>query len=212
VFNVCPGCGLYREDKHVDVDKQVAVCPECGHEHKFSQLPLLVITGASGTGKSTVMLRMAQGAAPDFVCLDSDILWCDAFNKPDDDYIQYRNTWLRVVKNIAQSGRPVALFGSSTPGQFEQCVERRYIGPIHYLALTCEDDELERRLKARPGWRKSGDHDVVTRMKQFNRWLRENAASTGMTVLDTTGVEIDHTVNATIRWMRDLVGAGEGKK
>lgn len=187
------------------------MCPECGHEHEFLQLPMFVITGASGTGKSTVMLRLA-GTVQDFVCLDSDILWCDAFNKPDDDYMQYRNIWLRVVKNIAQSGRPVALFGSSTPGQFERCVERRYIGEIHYLALTCDDDELERRLKARPGWRKSGEEGVLTNMKQFNRWLRENAAATGMTLLDTTGKNIDGTVNATIRWMRDLVGASAGKK
>jgi hypothetical protein len=49
-------------------------------------------------------------------------------------------------------------------------------------------------------------------MKQFNRWLRENAEPTGMTVLDTTGVDLDATVNATIRWMRDSVGSGVGKK
>jgi hypothetical protein len=33
-----------------------------------------------------------------------------------------------------------------------------------------------------------------------------------MTLLDTTGVEIDATLNATIRWMRDSVGVGAGKK
>jgi hypothetical protein len=210
VFNVCPGCGLYREDKQVDVERHAAICLDCGHEYRFLQLPLLVVTGASGTGKSTVMLSLT-GKQSEFVCLDSDILWRDEFNKPDDDYMQYRNLWLRVVKNIAQSGRPVALFGSSTPGQFERCAERRYIGDIRYLALVCDDDELERRLKARPGWRKSGDEEVVTRMKQFNRWLRDNASSTGMTTLDTTAMDIDATVAATLRWMHDSISAAAGK-
>jgi hypothetical protein len=210
VFNVCPGCGLYREDKIVDAARQAAICPDCGYEYRFLQLPLLVVTGASGTGKSTVMLALS-GKQAQFVCLDSDILWRDEFNKPDDDYMQYRNLWLRVVKNIAQSGRPVALFGSSTPGQFERCAERRYIGDIRYLGLVCDDDELERRLKARPGWRKSGSEEVVTRMKQFNRWLRDNAAGTGMTTLDTTAMDIDATVAATLQWMRDSIAAPAGK-
>jgi hypothetical protein len=211
VFNVCPGCGLYRDDKQVDSERQVAICPDCGHEFRFGQLPLFVITGASGTGKSTVMLHLAF-KQNEFVCLDSDILWREEFNKPDDDYIEYRNMWLRMVKNIAQAGRPVALFGSSTPGQFERCNERRYIGDIHYLALVCDDAELERRLKARPGWRKSGDEEVVVRMQQFNGWLRENAAATGMTALDTTSMDIEATVSATLQWLRDSISAPAGKK
>jgi hypothetical protein len=226
VFNVCPGCGQYRVDKDVlagaaasvsmvaafsGLQKSVAICPECSFGMPFLQMPLLVVTGASGTGKSTVLLSLL-GQQTDFVCLDSDILWRDEFNSAADDYSAYRNLWLRVVKNIAQSGRPVALFGSATPGQFARCEERRYVGDIHYLALICDDDELERRLKARPGWRKSGSEDVVSGMKQFNTWLRENASSTGMATLDTTKMDIDATAKATLQWMHDSISKAAGRR
>lgn len=208
---ILPACT--SDDEHLGAARSVAVCPECAYEHPFLRLPLLVVTGASGTGKSTVLLKLA-GIAHDFVCLDSDILWRDEFNKPDDDYMDYRNVWLRMVKNIAQSGRPVVLFGSSTPGQFERCHERRYIGDIKYLALTCSDLELERRLKARPNWRNSGSDETIVRMKQFNKWLGENAADCGMHVIDTTPLTVEESANATLQWMRshDSIRASVGRK
>ena len=134
MFNVCPGCGEYS-DKNAVVDNPTrAVCQSCSHEHEFKLLPLYVVTGASGSGKTTVALELVP-VAENFVILDQDILWCDAFNNPDDDYKQFRNIWLRLVKNINQAGKPVVLFGSSIPEQFENCPERRYIGDIKYLAL-----------------------------------------------------------------------------
>lgn len=188
----------------MDVERSVAVCDSCLHEHPFTRLPLLVVTGASGTGKSTILLEVAPRAA-DFVCLDADILWRDEFNKPENDYLDYRNLWLRVAKNIAQAGRPVALFGSSTPGQFERCEERRYIGDIRYLALVCEEEELEKRLKARPVWRGSGDEETLARMKKFNEWLKKSAVENDMHVVDTTRMTLEQSCEATLDWMRSVV-------
>lgn len=214
MFNVCCGCGQYRDDKRVEVESSVAladrivevesavaICPECGHQQRFKRLPLYVVTGASGSGKTTALMALARHSN-EVVCLDSDILWRDEFNKPEEDYATYRNLWLRMAKNIAQAGRPVALFGSATPGQFEQCVERRYIGDIRYLAYVCDDKELEKRLKARPSWRRSAEEDALLRMKQFNNWLKQNAAATGMATIDTTALGVDETAEATLRWFR----------
>ena len=43
------------------------------------------------------------------------------------------------------------------PRQFclYSCVERRYFGTLHYLALTCEDEVLVERLRPRPSWRQT---------------------------------------------------------
>lgn len=213
MFNVCPACGEYSEDKQVPVGvdvpvrprpTQVAVCTGCGHKHEFLSLPLYVVTGASATGKSTLLLHLASSASSngEFVYLDSDILWRDEFNKPDNDYYDYRNIWLRMVKNIAQNGRPVVLFGSVTPGQFERCTERRYIGAIRYLALVCDEDELVRRLKARPGWRKSGTDETLGRMREYNDWLKQNAHTHGMDTLDTTSLSVNDTAAKTLAWLR----------
>lgn len=204
MFNVCPGCGEYSDDKQI-ITKDggtFAACEKCNYQHPFKRLPLLVITGASGTGKTTVALRLPT-VLTDCVIMESDILWQDVFNKPEEDFKTYRNLWLRVAKNIAQSDRPVVLIGSSTPGQFEKCAESRYFSKIHYLALVCNETELIKRLKARPSWRNSGTEGTVKNMVKFNQWLIENAAKTrpAVTLLDTSNQTVDETIADTKSWI-----------
>ena len=203
VFNVCPVCGLYSEEKAVAPEGPYAICPNCGHRHPFLRLPLFVVTGASGSGKSTICLALA-GRLRECVVLESDILWGVVPASPDDGYRGYANTWLRLVKNIHQSGRPVALFGTATPETLESCAERRYLGPIHYLALVCDDDVLAARLQARPTWREAGSAAFVAEMQTFNRWLFDHAATTQppMTLLDTGGSTLQHSAAIVARWVR----------
>ncbi len=206
MFNVCPGCGEYSDARTVDSHGPFAICDKCGHKHPFVYLPLLIVTGASGTGKTTVAMQLAS-KMHDVVCMESDILWRDEFASADNDYKSYRNLWLRVAKNISQAGRPVVLFGSATPGQFEECAESRYFKSIHYLAFVCNEEELVNRLRSRPGWRKSGSDEVLSRMIQFNKWLTDNAATTnlGMTLLDTTRMSLASSVVATQNWIRECL-------
>jgi DNA-directed RNA polymerase subunit RPC12/RpoP len=194
--NVCCRCGIYRADKHIDPAGPYAVCPECGHKQLFLQLPLLIVSGASGSGKSTLCSYLL-GRLPQVVLLDADILWRPEFNRPGDNYRDFFNTWLRVSKNIAQSGRPVVLFnaGMGVPDNMEPCVERRYFTRLHYLALVCGDDELASRLRARPQWRQSGGQEFIESQLSFNRWFKEKGGSTQPPVelLDTTAISIDET-------------------
>ena len=206
LFNVCPACGEYDAEKLVTPGANIATCRGCGHEHAFLRLPLLIVTGASGTGKTTVALELASRMR-DCVCLESDILWRDEYARADNDYTDYRNTWLRVAKNIGQAGRPVVLFGSATPGQFEPCIESRYFSSISYLAFVCAENEIVRRLQARPGWRKSGSDEVVQRMVGFNKWLMEHAQTTNppMELCDTTNITLEESVNKTSAWIRSCI-------
>ena len=84
-MNVCLNCGLYHADKVIDRDGPYAICPECGHKHCFLQLPLLIVAGASGAGKSTVGQQLA-GRVGEAIVLEADILWRAEFNKPEDKY------------------------------------------------------------------------------------------------------------------------------
>src|SRR5262245_55366434 len=110
VINVCAACGMLRADKKVESDGTV-VCPECGHCDRFARLPLLIVSGASGTGKSTI-LRALTGTQLNAVLLDGDSLWRPELQSPIDGYAAFFDTWLRLCKNIHYSGRPVVLFGA----------------------------------------------------------------------------------------------------
>jgi hypothetical protein len=100
--------------------------------------------------------------------------------------------------NVGQAGRPVVLCGTVEPGSLEGLTEARYFAAIHYLALVCSDEELGRRLRARPAWRHSHAEDFVARMLAFNRSLR-----TGSSVLiDTTGSSVEETSGRVAAWVR----------
>ncbi len=211
MMNVCFNCGEYRADKTIDPAGPYAICPECGHKHPFARFPLLIISGASGVGKST-MCRVLLGKLNQVVLLDSDILWRAEFNEPENKYRNYFETWLRVCKNISQSGRPVVLFGAGmgVPENMEPCVERRYFASLHYLALVCDDDGLVERLRGRPKWRGSSNPAYIEEHIQFNHWFKENGEETipAIDLLDTTRISVDETAEQVALWIRGKVLKG----
>jgi hypothetical protein len=209
MMNVCHNCGEYRADKIIDPNGPAAVCPVCGFRQPFRQLPLLLVSGASGAGKTAIHAWLS-GKLPQVVLLDSDILWRPEFDKPEEHYRDYFETWLRLCKNISQSGRPVVLFGAGmgVPENLEPCIERRYFGQLHYLGLVCSDEVLEQRLRARPAWRMSNQPDFIRVHLSFNRWFKENAASviSAIDVLDTTHVPLETTAAQVAGWIKLKTG------
>lgn len=202
VTNVCPRCGEYADEKAIDPAGPFAICPICEYRQKFLRLPLFVVTGASGTGKSTVAVHLSA-ETQDFVFFDTDILWRPELDTPEDGYEAFRNLGLRVAKQINQAGRPVVLLTGGIPDQFEASHERPYFSEVHYLALVCDDSVLVDRLRARPGWWMSDRPEVIERERSFNQWLRENASNTAppMTLVDTSAINERETTRWVAAWI-----------
>src|SRR5436309_6077436 len=206
MFNVCRNCGDYRADKTIVPEGAYAICRKCNFRYKFIRLPLFIVTGAGGVGKSTVCLRLTA-KMKEVVVLDSDILWRAEFDQPETNFREYREIWLRVCKNISQAGTPVVLCGVGEPTQFEQCIERRYFSELHYLALICDAQTLVSRLRDRPPSRGSSDDECIKEQVVFNRWLLNNAQNTEprMTLLDTSELTVGETVKKVERWVRSFI-------
>jgi hypothetical protein len=111
MLNTCPQCGLYRDDKVVDVQGQFVTCPECGHNHPFNILPLFIVSGPSGAGKSAVLLELLSRQLP-VIALEGDQLWGLLINSGKAGYPDFNDIWLRLAKNMNQSGMPCALFSA----------------------------------------------------------------------------------------------------
>ena len=209
MFNVCVQCGLYRADKLIDASSSYAICPECGYQHPFLRLPLLVVSGASGSGKTAVCHHLT-GQLPQAILLDSDILWQAEFNEPEHNHRDYFETWLRVCKNVSQSGRPVVLFGAGigVPENLENCIERRYFSEIHYLALTCDARILTKRLQQRPAWRGSQAPSYIDEHIRFNQWFLNYKPSNThppITTLDTTHSSLKETAVSVQTSIQDTI-------
>ena len=203
MYGVCADCGASGAmDGPVAADS-ILTCPECGYEQPYLRLPLFVVVGASGAGKSTMAKDLtALDEAPAAVYLDSDILLIEPF--AGNGWEEYRETWVWLCFNIAQSGRPVVLFGGGDPGDYASVSWMRFFSDTHYLALTCGPDELERRLRDRPAWRGSAEPEFVARQLDWNASLMTGSRPGGHTwdALSTSGRHQDDTARGIALWMR----------
>ncbi len=164
------------------------------------KLPLFIITGASGVGKSTTSEILFQNET-DYIVLESDLLWHEMYNTPDDNYRQYRKLWLNVCANISQIGKPVVLCGCVTPEQFNVCEERNLFTEIHYLAIVCDDENLEKRMKY---GRKINDDRWIKSSIDFNNWLIKNWKEHNIYLLNTVEIVPEQAAIEVDKWIKKL--------
>ncbi|HVF45649.1 MAG TPA: hypothetical protein VM936_21665 [Pyrinomonadaceae bacterium] len=205
MINVCTSCGLSHVEPVLG-EGGVSACSACGERRRESKrLPLMLVGGPAGAGKST-SCALLLGELTEAVLVESDLLWRKEFNTPEDGYNEYSRLWLRLAAHVSQSGRPVALFGAgfAVPHGVEPLPERALFSSVHYLGLTCEDEVLTARLRARPTWRNTTDELIGEHVK-FNHWLKENAAKTSppVTLLDTTTELPEGTAARVAAWIRE---------
>jgi broad-specificity NMP kinase len=146
-------------------------------------LPLFIVTGASGAGKTSVVEEL-QEIMPDWHVFETDILWDSGR-----DWHFVRQNWLRIAHRIAQTGRPTILCGTHLPEHLDACDHREFFSQVHYLILHCEDATLAARLQARPVWHEQTEA-FIAEQRRFNQWLVENAATAfdpPAALVDTTG-------------------------
>ena len=200
MINRCFNCGQSNVDKIIKQNGTQIICSECGHESPFLQLPLYIVSGAGGTGKSTICYYLT-GKMNNYVILDTDILWQEEFNIPENNYRKYFETWLKVAKNISQSGRPVVLFGTGfgVPDNIEHCNDRKFFKKIHYLSLYCQENELKRRLEKRQNWSLS----QIENQLEFNKWFKnyDKELEPKIDLIETTDKDLVETIEEVKNWI-----------
>ncbi|HEY6738890.1 MAG TPA: hypothetical protein VI076_08570 [Actinopolymorphaceae bacterium] len=154
----CPEPELLRPVSDVEAD-----CPGCGDRHAVRRLPLFVVTGASASGKTTVLPDLIA-ALPECVVFDVDWL-IDPLGRlclPDPmDWTGFRDTWLSVAHGVAAGGRTTVLLGPFVPEQMAELPARRWVTDIHFAVLDCSDEVRRARLAARPPWRERAVEEHV---------------------------------------------------
>ena len=168
------------------------------------KFPLFIVSGASGVGKST-MCEILFKKETDYIVLESDILWQEVFNTPQDNYRNFREVWMTMCANVSQIGMPVVLCGCGIPEQFEICDAREYFTQIHYLAVVCETPILGKRMREGRGIQ---EEDWIRSSVSFNLWLRENASKTQpqITLLDNTNLTPEEAAEEADKWIRKQPG------
>lgn len=169
------------------------------------KLPLFLVTGASGVGKSSLCQQLLNRET-EYIVMESDILWHDRFNTPEDGYRAYRETWLTLCAHISQIGKPVVLCGCVTPEQLETLKSRSFFTELFYLAVVCEDSALEHRMRDGRG---ITDENWIQSSLSFNRWLREhrNLPAETFFALDTTRLTPQEAAPLADMWILSKIKA-----
>ena len=205
MINVCEKCGQYRNDKIVDKVNNSITCPECGHNVPYKFLPLFMVSGASGTGKSTICNYLVN-ESNNFIVLDMDILWGKHYDTPENNHKDFHEIWLRMAKNISQSGIPVILFGAGCiPNNINDCIENRYFSCIHFLGLVCSKDTLEKRLYNRPKWRKSSNKEFIENQVKYNEYIKTNKQ---IFTIETENITTEEASNVLKNYIKKIIGKG----
>ncbi len=164
------------------------------------KLPLFVVTGASGVGKSSACEVLFQNEK-DYIVIENDLFWNKVYMTPENNYRPYRELSLRVCANISQAGLPVVLCCAAMPEQLEVCRERGYFTKIHYLAVVCDDNVLEERMRS---GREITDTDWIQGSKDFNGWFknRDKTVKPEITLLDNSELTPEEAAEIIDKWIR----------
>jgi hypothetical protein len=177
-----------------------ALCPDCGRIDSAAAIePLFIVTGASGSGKTSVFAPLARRLVGR--CITFDVDWLldaagqlsHASSVEEIDSSAFRSAWLLVAHGVAQCGMPTVLLGPLIPEHLEGLSARKWVGEIHFLLLDCPDEIRRKHLVARPPWR-SRDIEAQT---SFGRWLRANIDAR----IDTTNGTPEDSADAAAQWV-----------
>jgi hypothetical protein len=195
---ICPHCGAYAL-MNPDRSPDFTTCSMCGERTPSNIFPLLVVTGASGSGK-TVIIPYLRAKLTNLVIFDKDLLWGRCGD-------QFYNNWLRIAYSLAQQGRHTLICGIVMPSDFEACEDRNLVGTIHYLNLHCSDAIREERLRSRPAWRQSGSDWFVEEHRQVAQRLLElsSAYDPPMPTIDTSATPPDQIARSITKWAHDIL-------
>ncbi|WP_447006679.1 hypothetical protein ACRAKI_09460 [Saccharothrix isguenensis] len=168
-------------------------------------LPLLIVTGAAAAGKSTACRALSR--EPAVLALDGDVLAAGAAAVAYGriDYPAFWRYAMSISNGIADNGLVPVICGVCLPHQVltnsEEC--KGFAG-VHFFALTCAPDELERRIRARVG-AESAVRNIAKHLS-INAHLQQGevAPPHTLTVFDNTGLACQDTTTAVRDWVLSI--------
>lgn len=128
---------------------------------------LLVVTGASGAGKSTALRHLEQVSWPQPVrCVDFDSVGVPA--RPDTSW-RHRVTehWVQQAIAAQNAGEHMLLCGQVPPGELLAVPSADQLSGLAVCALHCSPEVRTRRLLAR-----GEDPSSIVHHNRFGEWFR----------------------------------------
>ncbi len=165
---------------------------------------LLVVTGASGTGKTTMVRALASEGVPGCRCHHFDSLGVPSsdqmtttFGSPEHWQEAMTHEWITRLATDPEEGAIAILDGQVLPSVVADAFARNHVPHGRLLLLDCATEVRERRLRE-----DRGQPELATsEMASWAACLRGQADALRIPILDTTVL----TVEAAVAHLRQHV-------
>lgn len=144
MIGICPKCGNHQWDKKVK-DNEI-FCPKCGNSWKFTRLPLFILSGCSGVGKTTTAMEIIRRTT-EFTVLDADMFYSIMPHETNEDYFDQAEQIGSLSKNLMQAGKPVLWTKAGNLDMLPKTYNSRFFPAIYCLALVCDEELLQARMR-----------------------------------------------------------------
>ena len=168
---------------------------------------ILVVTGASGSGKTTTVRELEARALPGIRCYYFDAAGVPApevlereFGSPESWQAVTTHAWLERLAADPDGADVYVLDGQTRPSFVRSAVERIGAALVRVVLLDCAAHTRHARLAGPRGQPELSN----ARMDCWATYLRGQAQALELPVIDTTDLEVDDAVDALILHIEHL--------
>lgn len=132
--------------------------------------------------------------------MDADFLYNIMPHGTDEDYKNWVEQILSLSKNIMQGGKPLLWTIAGALDFFENTYNRRFFTEIHFLALVCNTEDLEKRMRE---GRHITDSNWINSSIDYNRWFIENStvSKPKIDTYDITRKSVSEVADYVTQWI-----------
>ena len=201
MIGTCGKCGNHNWDKIVENGK--VYCPQCGHSWDYVALPLLILSGCSGIGKTTTAIEIIQKKA-DFAVLDADMFGCVQSPCSQEDYKARVDAITWFSRNINQSGTPVLWTVAGNLDMIPEAYNSRFFSGIYCLALVASEESIRERMTKGRG---ITDQGWIAGSIGYNEYFKSHNCI-GNLSYETLNVDLktpSEVADDVIQWVRECL-------
>ncbi|MBX5240933.1 AAA family ATPase [Rhizobium sp. NLR22b] len=168
-------------------------------------MPLVILTGASGAGKTTIAEAVGRRHGQEIEVFYKDSIGAPPMQEMVDQFGSVEEwqraatfAWISRLSPLLAEGRSVLFEGQSRFSFLAEAAERAGIGSHSCLLIDCDDDTRARRLSIDRGQPELANPDMMN----WAAFLRHEAATYGCEILDTSKLTVEQGIERVLRELR----------
>ncbi|MBY5590897.1 AAA family ATPase [Rhizobium leguminosarum] len=168
-------------------------------------MPLVILTGASGAGKTTIAEAIQRLHGQEI-----DVFYKDRIGVPPVEEMikQFGSVegwqraatfeWMARLSPLVAQGRSILFEGQSRFAFLVEAAERAGIMPYTCILIDCDDETRAKRLSIDRGQPELASADMMN----WASFLRNEASAYGCEILDTSNLTLEQGVELALRVLR----------